>query len=293
MAPTSTSNPVPGSPEKSPPGKSTVSDSPETAPLPSITVSPTAEGRLITITLNRPAKLNSFDRVMGLGLLTALQSAARDSAVRAVLIQANGKGFCAGQDLSEVVPDKDPLDLGKIVHEIYNPIIELIYSMPKPVVCLVNGIAAGAGANLALACDVVVAAESASFIQAFSKVGLIPDSGGTFILPRVFGLNRAKGIAFFGEKLTSAQMLSAGAIYSVVPDAELMQVGMKLALQLADGPTVSYATTKELMNRSLETRLPEQLAQEERGQRLCGYTQDYRSAVEGFVQRKAVTFIGK
>jgi 2-(1,2-epoxy-1,2-dihydrophenyl)acetyl-CoA isomerase len=253
------------------------------------------ESGVATITLNRPDKLNSFNRRMAEELLSALLAAVNDGEVRAIGIAASGKAFCAGQDLSEVLPgpDGEPRDLGAIVREFYNPIISAIASAPIPVVAIVNGVAAGAGANLALACDFVIAAESASFVQAFSKVGLIPDSGGTFFLPRLIGLAQAKRLTLLGEKISSKEMLELGAIYKVVSDAELKTASAALLSLLASSATAALGETKLLLNRTGDSTLADQLQAEEAAQRRCGFSADYAEGVAAFVSRRAPSFSGR
>ncbi len=249
---------------------------------------------IATITFNRPEKLNSFNMGMATALLNALKTASADTKARVIVIAATGKAFCAGQDLSEVLPKSgEKLDLGRIVAESYNPIIRAIAESPKPVIAAVNGVAAGAGANLALACDFVIAGESASFIQAFARVGLIPDSGGTYFLPRILGLARAKAMTMLGEKISSKELLALGAIYKVVPDTEVSSAASELAAKLAIAATGALGLTKKLLNASFDTGLTEQLAAEEQAQRECGYSEDYSIGVTAFTERKTPNFTGR
>src|SRR5688500_11655082 len=199
------------------------------------------EHGVLALTLRRPDVLNSFHRPMARELQAALAAAAADDAVRAVLLTGEGRAFCAGQDLAEAVPPGAATlpDVGDIVRDSYNPIVAAIRALPKPVVAAVNGVAAGAGANIALACDVIVAAESASFIQAFSKIGLIPDSGGTFLLPRLVGRARATSLMMLGDRVTAEQAHAWGMVYEVVPDAALGDVARALAARLAAMPTLA------------------------------------------------------
>jgi len=205
-------------------------------------------GQVVILTLNRPEKFNSFNREMSLQLQDELKKAANNSEIRAILISGTGKAFCAGQDLSEAIDANGPgIDaivrehygpgIDAIVREHYNPIITLIRNIEKPIVCAVNGVAAGAGANIALCCDIVLAAESASFIQAFSKIGLIPDSGGTFFLPRLIGFQRASALTMLGDKVSAAEAVSMGMIYKSVEDTLLMDTAMQISQTLANLPT--------------------------------------------------------
>lgn len=244
--------------------------------------------------LNRPDVLNSFHKEMALELQGLLSQIAKDDNVRAVLLSGEGRAFCAGQDLSEVVPKPGiDLDLGDIVRASYNPIIRSIRHLEKPVVAAVNGIAAGAGANLALACDIVIASNTASFIQSFSKVGLIPDSGGTFLLPRLVGLSRATSLMLLGEKLPAEKALEMGLIYKVVPGEALLKEAIKLAEYLATQPTFGLGLTKRALNRSWGNNLDAQLDAEEELQRIAGQTQDYSEGVNAFLEKRPPTFTGK
>ena len=248
-----------------------------------------------TITLRRADVLNSFHRAMAAELQRALGQAADDPAVRAVLLGAAGRAFCAGQDLAEAVPPGAETlpDVGDIVRDSYNPIVLAIRQLPKPVVCAVNGVAAGAGANIALACDFVVAGESACFIQAFSKIGLIPDSGGTWFLPRLVGMARATALMFLGDRMSAAQAQQWGMIYEVVPDSALPDVVHALSHRLAQMPTRSFALTKQALNASMANDLSSQLALEERLQREAGNTADYVEGVRAFQEKRAPGFLGK
>lgn len=247
------------------------------------------------LTLNRPEVLNSFNRRMAVELREALEAAALDPAVRAVLLTGAGRAFCAGQDLAEVIPAPDgpPIDLGDIVHDSYNPIIRAIRHMDKPVVCAVNGAAVGAGANLALACDIVLASSGASFVQAFVKIGLIPDSAGTFFLPRLVGLQRATAMMMLGEKITAARALEIGMIYQVCEPESLAESALALARTLAALPTRALGLTKRGLNASLSNGLDAQLALEEELQRLAGGTRDYTEGVTAFVQKRKPVFTGE
>lgn len=244
------------------------------------------------LTLHRPEKFNSFNREMALLLQQELDLAAADPQVRSVLITGEGKAFCAGQDLSEAIDPAGP-GIQAIVREQYNPLVEKIRAMEKPVIAAVNGVAAGAGANLAFACDLVISAESASFIQAFSKIGLVPDTGGTFFLPRMIGFQRAMALMMLGDKISAADALSLGMLYKVVPDANLREDAMKVALQLAAMPTRALAFTKLLLNQSMSNTLQQQLVAEEKYQAAAGETDDYREGVKAFLEKRKPEFKGK
>ena len=251
-------------------------------------------GGVLVVTLNRPDVLNSFSAKMALELQNVLRGA-KDHEVRAVLLTGNGRGFCAGQDLSEVAPRPDGSlpDLAPIVRDHYNPIIKLIRTLEKPVVCAVNGIAAGAGANLALSCDIVIAAEEASFIQSFSKVGLIPDSGGTFSLPRLVGLGKAAALMMLAEKVSAKDAVAMGMIYRAVPGESLLTEAGAIAESLSKMPTRGLWFTKQLLNQSYGSTLDEQLAREEELQRAAGATDDYREGVVSFLEKRKPEFFGR
>lgn len=250
------------------------------------------EGAVLKLKLNRPDKFNSFNREMALALQTELQKAEKDAAIRAIYITGEGKAFCAGQDLSEAIDPSGP-GIKKIVEEHYNPIIKLIRKIEKPVVCGVNGVAAGAGANIALACDVVIAAESSSFIQAFSKIGLIPDSGGTFFLPRLIGFQRASALMMLGDKVSAADALSFGMVYKVVADAELHTKAMEVAATLSNMPTKGIGFTKRLLNESATNNLDQQLNREGDVQVDAANTFDYKEGVNAFLEKRKPVFKGE
>lgn len=258
-------------------------------------ISRSLEEGVATLTLNRPEVLNSFNRSMALALQQALQSASSDSDVRAVLITGSGRAFCAGQDLGEAAPQSEGSapDLGEIVRESYNPLIRLIRSMEKPVVCAVNGVAAGAGANLALACDVILAAEDAVFLQGFSRLGLIPDTGGTWLLPRIVGFHRAAAMMMFGEPVTADEALDLGMVYEVVPSPDLMTRAGALARRLASQATRGLGLTKRALNHSQENTLEDQLRLEEELQREAGGTEDFREGLAAFLEKRAPNFRGR
>ncbi len=253
------------------------------------------EQGVLAITLRRPDVLNSFHRPMARELQAALAAAAGDDAVRAVLLTGAGRAFCAGQDLAEAVPPgaAELPDVGDIVRDSYNPIVSAIRALPKPVVAGVNGVAAGAGANIALACDFVVAADSASFIQAFSKIGLIPDSGGTFLLPRLVGRARATALMMLGDRVTAAQAHAWGMIHEVVPDAALGEAARALAVRLAAMPTFALGMMKRALDASASNGLEAQLALEEELQRAAGRSADYVEGVRAFQEKRGARFTGR
>jgi len=247
------------------------------------------------LTLNRPASLNSFNSLMHDEVREAIKDARDNSDVRCLVITGTGRGFCAGQDLSDravKVSDEAP-DLGESVEKNYNPLVRNIMTMEKPVLCAVNGVAAGAGASIALACDIVLAAKSAKFIQAFCKIGLVPDSGGTFNLVRALGLPRAKALALLGDKLSAEQAQNWGMIWQCVEDESLMDETMTLALHLATQPTKGLARIKELMNNSFSTPMHQQLEQEKLAMRALGRTSDYQEGVSAFMEKRQPTFTGE
>jgi 2-(1,2-epoxy-1,2-dihydrophenyl)acetyl-CoA isomerase len=249
-------------------------------------------GKVFKIIFNRPDKFNSFNQEMGKEFLTALDSAATDKNIRAVLITGEGKAFSAGQDLAEAIDPSGP-GIGNILTERYNPVIHKIRSLEKPVVCAVNGVAAGAGANIALACDIVIAAASATFIQAFIKIGLIPDSGGTFFLPRLVGLGKASALAMLGEKVSAADAERLGMIYKVCDDDKLQKEAMDMATALSEMPTKGIALTKQLLNDSTINTLEKQLEQEKKLQVEATGTHDYREGVQAFLEKRKANFKGE
>jgi 2-(1,2-epoxy-1,2-dihydrophenyl)acetyl-CoA isomerase len=254
----------------------------------------TFDAGVLRITLNRPDVLNSFNPAMAREVQAALSRAAEDDAVRAVLLTGAGRAFCAGQDLAQVTLDSDrPPDIGAVVRAQYNPIIRAIRKLPKPVICAVNGVAAGAGANLAFACDIVLASSSASFIQSFSKIGLIPDSGGTFFLPRLAGFARASALTLLAEKISAAQAREFGLIWQVCEPNELDATATALATQLATQPTKGFGFTKEALNKSLANDLDAQLDVEEELQRQAGRTDDFTEGVRAFLEKRRPEFRGR
>lgn len=250
------------------------------------------EGQIGKIVLNRPEKFNSFNRQMSLSLQEALRECSSNENVRAVHFSAAGKAFSAGQDLSEAMSPDGP-GIEKIVTEHYNPIILGIRQLEKPVVCAVNGVAAGAGANIALACDIVVAGKSSAFIQAFSKIGLVPDSGGTFFLPRLIGLQRATALMMLGDKISADEAQQMGMIYKVFDDGELEKESWKIAVILSEMPTRGLGLTKKLLNKSLYNSLEEQLKEEGKLQTLAGATSDFKEGVKAFLEKRKAVFTGK
>jgi 2-(1,2-epoxy-1,2-dihydrophenyl)acetyl-CoA isomerase len=252
------------------------------------------EGGVLTVTLNRPDKLNAFNPEMHQALRKALERALDDAQIRAVLLTGAGRGFCAGQDLSErnVAADA-PIDLSVSLGSFYNPLVRRLRELPKPIVCAVNGVAAGAGANIALACDLVIAAHSASFVQSFALLGLVPDSGGTWFLPRLVGSARAKALALLGEKLSAEQALDWGLIWKVAEDKNLMKEARDVAVSLAQGPTRGYGLVKKALNASWGNSLDAQLDLERDLQREAGLTQDYREGVAAFMQKRKPQYKGK
>jgi 2-(1,2-epoxy-1,2-dihydrophenyl)acetyl-CoA isomerase len=252
------------------------------------------DGTVLKLTLNRPDKLNCFDEALHRALRDALTRAEEDAAVRAVLLTGAGRGFCAGQDLGDqnVATDQE-LDLGATLDTLYNPLIRRLRALEKPVVCAVNGVAAGAGANLAIACDIVLAARSARFIQAFCRIGLVPDSGGTYFLPRLVGEARARAMALTGEAVTAEQAVAWGLIWQVVEDAALQAEAGALAQRLAAGPTRGLGLIKRALNRSLANDLDRQLDLERDLQREAGRTLDYREGVAAFLAKRPALFRGE
>src|SRR4051812_23149356 len=241
--------------------------------MPSVLVS--VDAGVLGITLNRPEKLNAFIPEMHQLLREALQRALDDAAIRSVLITGAGRGFCAGQDLSErdVSPGAAPIDLSVSLGSNYNPLIRRMRALPKPIVCAVNGIAAGAGANIALACDLVLAGRSASFVQSFSKLGLVPDAGGTYFLPRLVGTARAMGLALLGERLSAEEAESWGLIWKAIDDEDLLPEATELARRLAMGPTKGYGLAKKALYASSGNLLDAQLDLERDVQREAGFTE--------------------
>jgi 2-(1,2-epoxy-1,2-dihydrophenyl)acetyl-CoA isomerase len=268
--------------------------SPVRHPMPFVHIVVERRDGVMLLTLNRPEVLNSFNAKMAEDVKRALGEAAADAAVRAVLITGTGRAFCSGQDLAEVLPRDGHAspDLGDVVRRQYNPIVHSIRTLEKPVVCAVNGVAAGAGANIAFACDIVVASEEASFIQSFGKIGLIPDSGGTFILPRIVGLQRAAALTMLGEKLTASKAKEWGLVYDVVPGTVLGSTSFEIAKRLACLPTRGLGLTKRGFNAAFSNDLDTQLALEEQLQAEAGRTEDYAEGVRAFIEKRPPRFKG-
>lgn len=243
------------------------------------------------ITLNRPEKFNAFNRQMSLDLQEKLDECEKNISVRCVYITGAGKGFSSGQDLTEAI-DPNGAEMKKIISEQYNPIIRKIRNLSKPVIAAVNGIAAGAGANVALCCDVIVAAESASFIQAFSKIGLIPDCGGTYFLPRLIGLQKSSALMMLGEKIDAKEAERIGMIYKYFPDEIFFIEAEKIAFVLSQLPTKALAFTKQALNKSLEQTLEQQLETEDTFQQKAAATNDFKEGVSAFMEKRRANFKG-
>lgn len=247
------------------------------------------------LTLNRPDRLNSFTVEMHAEIMRALDSLEASGDARVLLITGAGRGFCAGQDLNDraVSPDGPGVDLGASLEDYYNPLIRRLVRLPMPVICAVNGVAAGAGANIALACDIVVAARSAKFIQSFAKIGLVPDSGGTWILPRLVGQARAMGLALLGQPLTAEQAADWGLIWKVTDDDALMAEVEAMVAGLATAPTQGLARIKQAIRSAWAAELDAQLDRERDIQRELGRSQDYREGVAAFLEKRAPNFTGR
>ena len=243
------------------------------------------------LTLNRPEKYHSFIKEMALELQDKLDQCNLNNNIRAIIITASGKAFCAGQDLAEA-NDPNGLDLSKMVQEHYNPIIRKIRSIEKPIIAAVNGVAAGAGASIALSCDIVVAKESAVFVQAFSKIGLIPDSGGTFFLPRLIGLQRAAALMMTADPISAIEAKEMGMIYKTFKDHEFKESYLNLAEKLAKMPTKALGLTKKLLNSSLNNNFEQQLNEEEKYQTIAGKTNDFKEGVASFLEKRTPKFKG-
>ena len=244
------------------------------------------------IKLNRPEVFNSFNKAMALALQKALDECEKNDDVRAIVITGEGKAFCAGQDLAEATDPNGP-ELKMIVKEHYNPIIERIRNIEKPIIAAVNGVAAGAGANIALACDITIAKKSASFIQAFSKIGLIPDSGGTFFLPRIIGSQKALALMMTGDKISAEEAEKMNMIYQAVEDEVFESVVIAFAEKLATMPTRGLGLTKRAVNQSFSNSLSEQLSVEEELQTEAGKTHDFNEGVTAFMEKRKPVFTGK
>ncbi len=254
------------------------------------------EGGVATITLNRPDKLNSLMGAMMLELYSALGNAAQDAAVRAVVLTGAGRAFCAGQDLADPAMSPKPgssapADIGDVVDTFYSPLVRRLRAMQKPVVCAVNGVAAGAGANIALACDIVVAVQTASFVQPFCKLGLVPDAGGTWLLPQLVGRARAVGLALLGDKLGAEQAAQWGLIWKCVATADFENEVNTVARTLAAGPTLGYVRTREAIDQAATSTLDSQLDLERDMQRELGNSEDYAEGVKAFIAKRPPVFV--
>jgi len=258
------------------------------------TIEFTVDAGVATLTLNRPKALNSFTTQMHAEVRTAMTQVSGDADIRCLLITGAGRGFCAGQDLSDraVTTDGGAPDLGESVEKNYNPLIHSIMNLPKPVICAVNGVAAGAGSSIALACDIVLAARSASFIQVFCKIGLVPDSGGTWNLPRAVGLARAKGLAMLGERLSADTAEEWGLIWKCIDDEKLQEEAHKMARYLATQPTRALGRIKKLMHDSGTNTLFEQTELEKEAMQDLGQSEDYREGVAAFMEKRPAVFKG-
>ena len=250
---------------------------------------------IATLTLNRPDKLNSFTAEMHGEVRSVLEQVAADMSARVLVLTGAGRGFCAGQDLGDraVAPGGAPVDLGESVEKYYAPLVLALRALPMPVICAVNGVAAGAGANIALACDIVIAARSASFNEVFCKLGLIPDTGGTYFLPRLIGSARATGLAMLGDRLSAERAEQWGLIWKCVDDAELASEVAALAKHFSTAPTLGLARAKQALQASGLNTLEEQLALEAGMMRELGYTEDYREGVTAFMEKRSPAFKGK
>lgn len=248
------------------------------------------ENNVAKITLNRPKVFNSFTMPMATEMLECLDECERNKDIRAIYITGAGKAFCAGQDLEEAVSGPNIRD---IVKHTYDPIVKKIRAIEKPIVCAVNGVAAGAGANIALACDIAIASSNASFIQAFSKIGLIPDSAGTFFLPRIIGMQKATALMMLGSKVSAEEAERIGMIYQVIDPESFEEEVMKIAIKLANMPTVGLGLTKRLLNHSFTNSLNEQLAMEEELQYVAAESADHKEGINAFLEKRKPVFTGK
>jgi 2-(1,2-epoxy-1,2-dihydrophenyl)acetyl-CoA isomerase len=249
------------------------------------------QGNIAFIYLNRPEKFNSFNQEMAFLLQEKLGDCESNKEIRAIVLSGKGKAFCAGQDLAEAIEDNG-IELPEIVERHYNPIISLLRTIEKPIICAVNGVAAGAGANIALACDIVLAKYSANFIQAFSAIGLIPDSGGTFFLPRLIGLQKAAAYMMLGDKISAIEAERVGMIYQAIPDETFESEVLTIATKLAQMPTRGIGLTKRLLNESFTNNLVNQLHREKEVQTEAGETHDFKEGVQAFLEKRKPQFTG-
>ena len=250
------------------------------------------QDNIAEIKLNRPQLLNSFNYEMADEFLDALKKCAKNKKIRAIIITGTGRGFCAGQDLEEATRKNGPT-IDNIIDHTYNPIIKMITSIEKPIICYVNGIAAGAGANLAISCDITFAASSAKFIQSFINIGLVPDSGGTYNLPRLIGKQKAAGLMFSGEKISSAEAEKIGMIYKSVDDENGYQITLDFAKKISEKPTKSIGLIKNLLNLSNTNNLSEQLELEKKYQITAANSTDHKEGVKAFFEKRKPKYIGE
>lgn len=253
----------------------------------------TNENGICRITLNRPEVFNSFNEEMSSEILDALKKAAKDESIRVIVLTGSGKAFCSGQDLKDIKGKLGERSLSESVLKRYNPMIMAIREMPKPVVCMLNGVAAGAGASLALACDIIVASEAASLIEVFSNIGLVPDSGSSYFLPHLVGYQKAFELITLAPKVTAQEAKSLGFIYKVVSPEELEAATTELAARYATGPTKSHAMVKKMLSRALHSSLPDALQYEAYCQEIAGRTSDYVEGVTSFIEKRKPEFRGK
>ena len=249
------------------------------------------KNQVATLTLNRPEKYHSFIREMALDLQEKLDLCKKDNNIRAIVITGTGKAFCAGQDLGEAIDPNGP-ELQKIVNEHYNPIIRQIRNIEKPIIAAVNGVAAGAGASIALCCDIIIAKEGAVFVQAFSKIGLVPDSGATFFLPRLIGFQKATALMMNADPITATEAERLGMIYKVVEESKFEDEIQSFSEKLAKMPTKGIGLTKKLLNQSMHNSLEKQLDEEEVAQTIAGKTNDYKEGVSAFLEKRKPNFKG-
>lgn len=257
------------------------------------TIQYSVDNSICRITLNRPDVFNSFNEEMSADFLDALKKSTKDEAVRVVIISGNGKAFCSGQDLKDIKTQTGVRSLGDSVVRRYNPMIMAIREMPKPIICQLNGVAAGAGASLALACDMIVAAETASLIEVFINVGLVPDSGSSFFLPRLVGYNKAFELCTLSSKISAKEAFDMGFIYKVVAPEELENATAELAQRYAAGPTKSYGMIKKMLNKAYTANLTDMLQYEAYSQEIAGNSEDYKEGVTAFNEKRKPVFKGK